>query len=148
VDSRGIALASFFGPTASLGKGSFYLGSYVDASGQPLQGANNYRLHVPANAPVSEFWALTVYEKETVALFRDSTRLTVGSLDNSLRKNADGSVDIYIGPKAPAGLESNWLYTPSGKGWWPWFRLYGPQQALFEKTCLREAKAGLTLTSK
>ena len=134
VDARGIALASFFGPTASLGKGSFYLGSYVDAGGQPLQGANNYRLHVPANAPVREFWALTVYEKETAALFRDSTRLTVGSLDNGLRKNADGSVDVYIGPKAPAGLESNWLYTPPGKGWWPWFRLYGPQQALFEKT--------------
>ena len=134
VDSRGIALASFSGPTASLGKGSFYLASYVDATGQPLQGANNYRLHVPANAPVREFWALTVYEKETAALFRESTRLTVGSLDNGLRKNADGSVDIYIGPKAPAGLESNWLYTPSGKDWWPWFRFYGPQQALFDKT--------------
>ena len=34
-----------------------------------------------------------VYEKET-ALFRDSTRLTVGSLDNGLRKNEDGSVDM------------------------------------------------------
>ena len=134
VDSRGIALASFFGPTASLGKGSFYLGSYVDAGGQPLRGENSYRLRVPANAPVSEFWALTVYDSETAALFRDSTRLTVGSLDNGLRKNADGSVDIYIGPKVPPGQESNWLYTPPGKGWWPWFRFYGPQQALFGKT--------------
>ena len=134
VDSRGIALASFFGPTASLGKGSFYLGSYVDAGGQPLRGENSYRLRVPANAPVNEFWALTVYDSETAALFRESTRLTVGSLDNGLRKNADGSVDIYIGPKVPAGQESNWLYTPSGKGWWPWFRFYGPQQALFDKT--------------
>jgi hypothetical protein len=51
VDSRGIALASFFGPTASLGKGSFYLTSFVDASGQPLRGENTYRLRVPANAP-------------------------------------------------------------------------------------------------
>ena len=134
VDSRGIALASFFGPTASLGKGSFYLASYVDASGQPLRGENTYRLRVPANAPVREFWALTVYDNDTAALFRDSTRLTVGSLDKDLRKNADGSVDIYIGANAPAGQEANWLYTPPGKTWWPWFRFYGPEQALFEKS--------------
>ena len=134
VDSRGIALASFFGPTASLGKGSFYLASYVDANGQPLQGEKTYRLRVPANAPVREFWALTIYDKETAALFRESTRLTLGSLDKGLRKNADGSVDVYIGPKAPPAQESNWLYTPPGKSWWPWFRFYGPEQALFSKT--------------
>ena len=134
MDSRGTALASFFGTTASLGKGSFYLGCFVDASGQPLRGESTYRLRVPANAPVREFWALTVYDQETAALFRESTRLTVGSLDKDLRKNDDGSVDIYIGPKAPAGQEANWLYTPRGKNWWPWFRLYGPTDVLFEKT--------------
>jgi hypothetical protein len=83
---------------------------------------------------VREFWALTVYDQETAALFRESTRLTVGSLDKDLRKNDDGSVDIYIGPKAPAGQEANWLYTPRGKNWWPWFRFYGPKEALFDKT--------------
>jgi hypothetical protein len=134
VDARGIALASFFGPTASLGKGSFYLGTFVDAAGQPLRGENTYRLRVPADAPVREFWALTVYDKETAALFRQSTHLTVGSLDKGLHKNADGSVDLYIGPKAPPGQEANWLYTPAGKGWWPWFRLYGPEQVFFDKT--------------
>jgi hypothetical protein len=125
VDSRGIALASFFGPTASLGKGSFYLACFVDAKGQPLRGENAYRLRVPAKAPVRQFWALTVYDKETAALFRDSPRLTVGSLDKGLRKNDDGSVDIYIGPKAPDGQESNWIYTLPEKNWWPWFRFYG-----------------------
>src|SRR5262249_33537283 len=60
VDSRGILLASLFGPTASLGKGSFYLGTYEDSNGQPLRGENSYRLHVPANPPVKEFWAITV----------------------------------------------------------------------------------------
>ena len=73
-------------------------------------------------------------DNDTAALFRDSTRLTVGSLDKDLRKNADGSVDIYIGANAPAGQEANCLYTPPGKTWWPWFRFYGPEQALFEKT--------------
>ena len=133
-DSRAIALASYYSPPVKLGASSFYLGVFVDALGQPLQGENTYRLRVPANAPVRQFWALTVYSKETAALFRDSSRVTLGSLDTGLKKNADGSVDIYIGPKAPRGQDSNWLYTPAGKGWWPWFRFYGPEKALLDKT--------------
>ena len=38
-----------------------------------------------------------------------------------------------IGPKAPAGQELNWLYTPPGKAWFPWFRFYGPEKAFFDK---------------
>jgi hypothetical protein len=34
-----------------------------------------------------------------------------------LRKNDDGSVDIYCGPKAPAGFEKNWIPTVPGKNW-------------------------------
>src|SRR5262245_52602669 len=83
VDARGIGLASFFGPTASLGKGSFDLGTSADASGQPLRGEHMYRLHVPAHTPMREFWLLTAYDKETAALFRESTRLTVSSLDKN-----------------------------------------------------------------
>ena len=134
VDARGITLASFFGPVAKLGAGSFYLSAYYDRSGGRLSGDNTYRLHVPANVPASEFWALTVYDLETEAFFRDSTHLTVDSLDNAVRKNADGSVDIYIGPKAPAGMEANWIYAPSGKYWYPWFRFYGPEKAIFDKS--------------
>jgi hypothetical protein len=51
-----------------------------------------------------------------------------------VRKNADGSVDIYVGPKAPAGQESNWIYTPAGKTWFPWFRVYGPEKAFLDKS--------------
>jgi hypothetical protein len=63
-----------------------------------------------------------------------STRLTLGSLDTELRKNADGSVDIYIVPKPPSGQESNWLYTPTGEQWLPWFRVYGPEKAIMDKS--------------
>jgi hypothetical protein len=75
-----------------------------------------------------------VYDLETEAFFRDSTHLTVDSLDKAVRKNADGSVDIDVGPKAPTGMESNWIYTPPGKNWYPWFRFYGPQKAIFDKS--------------
>ena len=47
---------------------------------------------------------------------------------------ADGSVDIYVGPKSPTGKESNWIYTPPGKNWYPWFRFYGPEKAVFDKS--------------
>jgi hypothetical protein len=51
-----------------------------------------------------------------------------------LQKNADGSVDIYFGPSAPAGKEANWVPTnPSGQ-FEVLFRLYGPEKAYADKT--------------
>jgi hypothetical protein len=134
VDARAIALYQYFCPTAKLGTGSFYFGSFHDHSGKPLEGGNNYRLHVPPKVPVSQFWSITIYSLKTASFFLNSTRLTLGSLDKELRKNADGSVDIYIGPKAPAGQEANWLYTPVGEKWFPWFRVYGPEKAIMDKS--------------
>jgi hypothetical protein len=55
-------------------------------------------------------------------------------LDKGLSKNADGSADIYFGSTPPAGKESNWLNTPSGQGWFPWLRFYGPEKALMDKS--------------
>jgi hypothetical protein len=55
VDSRAIALSLYFCPTVKLGSGSFYFGTFPDHSGKPLEGGNNYRLHVPAEVPVREF---------------------------------------------------------------------------------------------
>jgi hypothetical protein len=134
VDARGIALSQYFCPTEKLGTGSFYFATFHDHSGNPLEGGKTYRLHVPAEVPVREFWSITVYSLKTSSFFLNSTRLTLGSLDKELRKNADGSVDIYIGPKPPKGKESNWLYTPAGQKWFPWFRVYGPEKAIFDKS--------------
>jgi hypothetical protein len=77
---------------------------------------------------------VTVYRAETSAPFLNLTRPALDSLDKAMRKNADGSVDIYIGSKAPAGQESNWIKTPAGAAWFPWFRFYGPEKLLFEKS--------------
>jgi hypothetical protein len=57
----------------------------------------------------------------------------LGSLDKGLQKNADGTVDLYFGPKPPAGKESNWLYTQAGQNWFPWFRFYFPKKPILEK---------------
>ena len=121
-------------PTAKLGTGSFYFATFNDHGGNPLEGGNTYRLHVPAKVPVSQFWSATVYSLETSSFFLNAPNLTLGSLDKDLKKNDDGTVDLYFGPKPPAGQESNWLYTQSGQKWFPWFRLYGPEKAVFDKS--------------
>jgi hypothetical protein len=54
---------------------------------------------------------------------------------NDIVKNADGSVDLYFGPSAPEGKPaSNWIKTLPGKGWFAYFRLYGPTQAYFDRS--------------
>jgi hypothetical protein len=59
---------------------------------------------------------------------------SIGSEAKGLQKNADGSVDIYLGPKAPAGKEGNWVQTVPGKSWNTLLRLYGPLEPWFDKT--------------
>jgi hypothetical protein len=56
------------------------------------------------------------------------------SQNKALMVNADGSVDVYFGPTAPAGKENNWIQTIPGKGWNTLLRLYGPTQPWFDKT--------------
>ena len=51
-----------------------------------------------------------------------------------LRQNSDGSVDIYCGPKAPAGFEKNWIPTVPGKNWFAYFRFYQPTEAYFDRS--------------
>ncbi|MFU0819492.1 MAG: DUF1214 domain-containing protein [Pseudomonas lundensis] len=43
-------------------------------------------------------------------------------------------MDLYFGPTAPAGLESNWVQTVPGKHWFSYFRLYAPTEAYFDKS--------------
>ena len=59
---------------------------------------------------------------------------SVSSQNKSLQVNADGSVDVYFGPKAPAGKEGNWVQTIPGKAWFTILRLYGPLEPWFNKT--------------
>ena len=51
-----------------------------------------------------------------------------------LQANPDRSVDIYFGPVAPKGRESNWVPTKAGERFELLFRLYAPTKPLFEKT--------------
>ena len=117
-----------------VGSGSQYLRSARDNEGNWLDGGKNYRLRVPASPPAKEFWSVTVYDYETRSMVQTDTDIPAKSSVDKLIANADGSIDLYFGPTAPAGKESNWVKTLPNRGWWVWFRLYGPLEPFFNKT--------------
>ena len=61
----------------------------------------SYLLQVPANAPVRQYWSVTLYDFSTHALIRDVAWASRASNTPGLKQNADGSIDIYFGPNAP-----------------------------------------------
>jgi len=136
-DDRGVIYTmAFFSPKHSGGEGggSFYLMTIKDKAGKPFDGGNTYRLHVPPNAPVKQFWSATVYDRATHGLVRDMKWASRSSLTPGLVKNADGSVDIYLSAEAPSGKQSNWIPTKAGAQFEVLFRFYGPEKPLFDKT--------------
>jgi hypothetical protein len=112
-----------------------YLMAMADNRGRLLQAGKLYKLDVPAKMSVTQFWALTVYDHATMSfLYSDTNRTTLSSYDlEKMQKNASGGVTIYVGPKAPKGMESNWIPT-SGKRPLPAMRFYGGTKALNDKT--------------
>ena len=133
VDDRAVAYTIAFFSPKHRGGGSFYLMTFNDKDDHNLEGGSTYRLNVPANAPVSQYWSATVYDRDTHALIRDMPWPSRSSQTPGLQKNADGSVDIYFGPRVSASRESNWVPTSANGKFEVLFRFYGPQKPLFDK---------------
>jgi hypothetical protein len=136
VESRGVTYTmAFFSPKHSggAGGGSFYLMTIRDKEGKAFDGGSTYRLTVPVNAPVKQFWSATAYDRATHGLIRDMKWASRSSQTPGIHKNADGSVDVCFGPKAPTGKESNWVPTRAGGQFEVLFRFYGPEKPLFDK---------------
>ncbi len=117
------------------GVGQAYLGAYTDGEGEWLDGGAHYTLHVPPDPPAKLFWSATVYDMHTRCLIdNEQARGDRGSRDADLVSNEDGSVDLYFGPTASAGHESNWVQTIPGRHWFSYFRFYGPLEPYFERS--------------
>ncbi len=117
------------------GVGQAYLGAYADANGEWLNGGRNYTLHIPANPPAKLFWSATVYDIHTRCLIDNDQQCgDRGSRDPELAHNDDGSVDLFFGPTAPDGEQSNWIQTIPGRHWFSYFRFYGPLEAYFDRS--------------
>ena len=116
------------------GRGAKYMIAFVDSQGANLSGGSNYRLHLPRDIPAANFWSLTLYESENGSgLANGQPFPSLGSRDTPAQ-NADGSTDLHLGPKPPAGRTGNWLATVPGKGYFAVLRLYGPTDAAIDKS--------------
>lgn len=135
VDARAVTYHMAFFSAKKLGGGQFYLMAIGDKDGQPLNGANTYRLTVPADAPVKQYWSATVYDRTTHTLVRNAATSSCSSLTPNLQAKADGSVDVYFGPKALSGAAAaNFVPTSPDGAFEVLFRFYGPTGALVDRS--------------
>ena len=118
-----------------IGAGSQYAWGDRDSSGEYLDGAKSYRLTLPANVPAKNFWSVVVYDPQTRSELQSGQPYpSKSSQTGEIVDNSDGSIDLYFGPEAPDGHESNWIQTVPGKGWFTLLRLYGPLEPWFDLT--------------
>lgn len=116
------------------GKGAKYMVGFTDSEGVPLSGGSNYKINLPPNIPAANFWSVTLYEAENASGLENGQPFpSLGSRDKPAQ-NPDGSTDVYLGPKAPAGKEANWMATVPGKGYFAILRLYSPTKAAINKS--------------
>jgi hypothetical protein len=116
------------------GKGAAYLIGFRDSTGQLYSGDKSYRLRLPAPIPAANFWSLTLYDALTASGLDNGQPFPSLSSHDHPTANADGSVDLYVGPTAPAGKQANWLKSVPGKGYFVILRLYSPTEAYLNLT--------------
>lgn len=124
----GVAMVAL---AANVPADALYPTATQDGAGQPLHGDATYRLHFAKDQlpPVRAFWSVTAYGDDAFLLPNPWHRYSVRSGD-PLRYNADGSLDLYIGPEAPPGVaDRNWLPVRRGEPFQLTARLYWPQPA-------------------
>ncbi len=121
--------------TTHVGAGSDYALAFLDSQDEPFDGSKTYKLHLPPDVPVNDFWAVTLYDTQTRTQLQTSQLFpTVGSQTKGMKKNADGSYDVYFAPVAPEGEKGNWMHTNKGKSWFAILRMYGPLEPWINKT--------------
>ncbi|MBN8470567.1 DUF1254 domain-containing protein [Corallococcus exiguus] len=114
------------------GAGSLYWLALRDRNGAYLDGGKTYKLTVPQPVPARLFWSATVYDNATRSQIQtDQDKAALRSLVELKDAAKDQPVDLYFGPQAPAGQEGRWIQTLPGKGWFLYFRIYGPDAPAF-----------------
>ena len=117
------------------GKGSDYAIAFLDTDKMPFNGSRTYKIQLPPEAPVANFWAVTIYDTQTRSMLQtDQATAGIDSLQEDLKYNQDGSIDIYFSPEPPLGYENNWVQTIPGKSWFTIFRMYSPLKAWIDQS--------------
>jgi hypothetical protein len=124
------ALAGIYGNDAVE---AMYPLATADSTGAKLDGSkSSYTLTFPAGEypPVNAFWSVTMYDGKTQLLIDNPiNRYLINSpMLPDMKKNADGSLTIYIQNKSPGkDKEANWLPAPDGPIYMV-MRLYWPKE--------------------
>lgn len=117
------------------GFGSLYWLGLKDAVGKYVDGGKNYKLTIPTPVPAKLFWSITIYDAITRSqVATDQNKAALRSLFELKDKIGGNSVDLYFGPKAPAGKEGQWIKTLPNRGWFAYIRIYGPEGGAFNNT--------------
>jgi hypothetical protein len=116
------------------GEGTWYSSTFRDGTGAFLEGGNTYCLRLDTAPPAKAFWSATVYDNRTRSMIDTDQERAGRSSHSPLRREADDTIRLYFGPEAPDGYDDNWIKTIPGEGFFVMFRLYGPEEALFDGT--------------
>jgi hypothetical protein len=117
----------------SVGQGSLYWLACRDSSGAYLDGGRAYKLTVPLPVPASLFWSVTCYDAQTRSeVNAEQGKAALRSLFEDIAPGGADSVDLYFGPARPEGAGERWIQTVPGRGWFSYFRIYGPQAPAFD----------------
>jgi hypothetical protein len=85
--------------------------------------------------PAALFWSVTCYDAQTRSeVVADQGQAALRSLFEDLAADGAAQVDLHFGPEQPAGAAGRWIQTVPGRGWFCYFRIYGPGQAAFDGT--------------
>jgi hypothetical protein len=121
------------------GVGSQYLMGFLDAGGNPFDGAKTYKVTLPKDIPAAAFWSLTLYDNQTRSMLQTPQkypRAGSQSYPSPAAETADdGSTTVYFAPEQPEGVaRGNWIQTDPKKGWFTILRLYSPLPSFFDKS--------------
>jgi hypothetical protein len=107
----------------------------VDSDGDPLDGANAYRIHfAPGDLPpVGAFWSITMYDDAGHLVSNPINRYSIGDRTPGLVTNPDGSLDVLIRNAQPATEAANWLPSSAGQ-FYLMLRLYIPRDQVLNGT--------------
>ncbi len=121
------------------GVGSQYLMGFLDADGNPFDGARTYKMTLPKGIPAQAFWSLTLYDNQTRSMLQTSQKYPRAGSQSypspAAEPAGDGTTTLYFAPEQPEGIaRGNWIQTDPDKGWFTILRLYSPLPSFFDKS--------------
>lgn len=108
---------------------AIYFIGLTDSNKQPLSGDKVYEIKFPKgqlpDSAVNAFWSVTLYSVPDYRVVNNKLKRYNLNNVSGLKTNPDGSLSIWLASSLPKNaIESNWLPTPSGKGFSLNLRMY------------------------